>query len=82
MRYFAKNQPKLIRDKLPTNEKLLEMNLRRLRHPMKKVRFYVLEPSQEEYLISLSTIDKLKVETLAKMGVRDMDTFLNKLLSF
>lgn len=73
---FAKNQSKAVRKILPTNEKLLQLNLRRLKHPTKKVRIYVLEPSDEEFLISLASIDKPKVEKLGKLGVTDMDSFL------
>jgi hypothetical protein len=38
----------------------------------------VLEPSNEEMLFSLLTIDKSKVAELAALGVKDMDTFLQK----
>lgn len=75
---FAKNQTAGVRKILPSNERLTQMNLRLLTHPTKKFRFYVLEPSNEEFLISLASTDKNKVETLAKLGVTDMDVFLNK----
>jgi predicted patatin/cPLA2 family phospholipase len=74
---FAKDQPSAVRKVLPTNERLLQVNLRRLSQPQKKVRIYVLEPSDEEILISLYTTDKPKVETLARLGVSDMDNFLH-----
>jgi hypothetical protein len=37
-----------------------------------------MEPSHEELLITLATIDKPKVEALAKLGIGDMDAFLHK----
>ena len=75
---LAKNQSAAVRKVLPTNERLLKINLRRLTHPIKKTRFYILEPSNEEMLFSLLTIDKLKVAELAALGVKDMDAFLQK----
>lgn len=78
VKLYAKNQPKPIRDLLLTNEKLLKINLRRITQPHKKIHFYVLEPSDEEILISLATIDKQKVTALAELGVSDMDAFLHK----
>jgi len=75
---FAKNYSKAIQNKLPTDERLLQVNLRRLARPHKKVRVYVLEPSDEEALISMGTIDKSKVNEFAKLGVNDMNDFLNK----
>lgn len=81
VKHFAKNQPAAIRNILPTNERMLQINLRKLAHPMSKTRFYVMEPSKDEYLISIATIDKPKVEKLAQLGVTDMDTFLHKPLT-
>lgn len=81
VKYFARDQPAGIRKILPTNERLLKINLRSLSHPLRKTRFYVLEPSEDEQLISLATIDKPKVETLAQLGITDMDTFLHKPLA-
>ena len=78
VKHFAKRYPDAVQKTLPTNEKLLHLNLRRLLHPTKRVRFYVLEPSDPEMLVSLATIDKAKVEALAALGVSDMDTFLHK----
>ena len=78
MKQFAQNQPQKVRDLLPTNERLLQLNLHRLAHPLKKTRFYVLEPSNAESLISLATIDKPKVEEFARLGVTDMDSFLHR----
>lgn len=75
---FAKSQPEPIRDLLPTNEKLLQANLRRISHPTKKIRFYVLEPSDAESLVSLATINKSKIAVFAQLGVADMDNFLHK----
>lgn len=75
---FAKSQSKAIRNILPSNEKVLRTNLRRLKHPTKKTKFYVLEPSNEEFLISLGTIDKPKVREFAELGIRDMDAFLHR----
>jgi predicted patatin/cPLA2 family phospholipase len=75
---FAKGQPSAVRKLLPTNERLLQVNLRRLSRPNKKVRIYLLEPSSEEMLVSLYTTDKPKIETLARLGVSDMDDFLHK----
>jgi predicted patatin/cPLA2 family phospholipase len=78
IRRFAKKYNAAVRRKLPTDERLLQVNLRRLTRPHKKVRVYLLEPSDEEVLISMGTIDKPKVRTLAKLGVTDMDSFLHK----
>jgi DNA-directed RNA polymerase sigma subunit (sigma70/sigma32) len=75
---YAKNQTEAVRKKLPTDERVLLMNLRSLRRPYKKIRIYTLEPSDEEILISKATIDKPKVETLVRLGIADMDTFLNR----
>jgi|GEM_PF-1063110 len=82
VKHFAINQPAAIRKILPTNERMLQINLRKLSHPMRKTRFYVMEPSAPESLISLGTIDKPKVEALAQLGVTDMDVFLHKPLLF
>jgi predicted patatin/cPLA2 family phospholipase len=78
IRKFAKNQSKRLRKVLPTNEKILQSNIRLLSHPLKKIRIYALEPSDEEILFSLGTIDKPKVEELSKLGISDMDNFLAK----
>ena len=78
VRVFAKDKPKVIQEILPTNEKLLQLNIRRLTSPHKKVRVYVLEPSDEEVLVSLGSIDKQKIEQLARLGVTDMEFMLNK----
>jgi predicted patatin/cPLA2 family phospholipase len=75
---LASKQPESIRRQLPTNERLLQANIRRLRHPTKKLRFYVLEPSNPEFLVSLATTDKTKIENLARLGVTDMDAFLHQ----
>jgi predicted patatin/cPLA2 family phospholipase len=77
VRRFSKNQTAAVKKILPSNEKLTQFNLRLITHPTKKIRFYVLEPSDEEVLISLATTDKSKVEELAKLGVADMDRFLH-----
>jgi predicted patatin/cPLA2 family phospholipase len=82
VKHFAKHQPLAIQSQLPTNEKVLKLNLRRLARPTRGVRFYVLEPSDEKPIISLATIDKPKVESLARLGVKDMDDFLHKTLEF
>ena len=74
---FAKNQSAAVRKILPTDERMLQLNLRTLTRPTRKKRFYLLQPSEENYLISLGTIDKPKVEQLAKLGVTDMDQFLH-----
>ena len=81
IRRYAKNQPSAVRKILPTNEKVLKVNLNRIRHPLKKTRVYLLEPSDASSLISLSTIDKPKIELLAKLGVHDMDVLLHKELA-
>ena len=78
IRRYAKNQPSAVRKILPTNEKVLKVNLNRIKHPFKKTRVYLLEPSDASTLISLSTIDKPKVELLAKLGVHDMDVLLHE----
>jgi len=77
VRRYARNYELLLRKKLLTDERLLQANLRVMQHPTKKVRFYILEPSDEEALVSLGSIDKPKVERLGKIGVADMDTFLH-----
>ena len=81
IRRYAKNQPLSVRRILPTNERVLKVNLRRIKHPFKATRIYLLEPSDANALIALSTIDKPKVENLAKLGVTDMDVMLHKDLS-
>ncbi len=78
VKHFAKSQPASIQKILPTNERLLEINLKRLSRRSHKTRFYVLEPSNAESLISLATTDKSKVEEFARLGVADMDAFLRK----
>ena len=82
VKYFAKKQSAGVRKILPTDEHILQLNLRRITHPTKKIRFYVLEPSDEEYLVSIGSIDKPKIEELGKLGVTDMDQLLNKQLPF
>lgn len=77
IRRFAKKYPTSVKKVLPTNELLLKANLRRLVKPWRKVNIYLLEPSNEEALISLATIDKQKVEELAELGIKDMDYFLH-----
>ncbi len=78
IRRFARKQPTAIRNILPTNEKALRRNMRRLTHPSKKIRLYLLEPTDEQILVSLTTIDKPKIAALARMGITDMDAFLHK----
>lgn len=80
MRRFAKKQSEAVRKILPTNESVLKMNIRRLTHPTKKIRIYLLEPSDENILVSIGTIDRSKIEALAKLGIADMDAFLHKSL--
>jgi predicted patatin/cPLA2 family phospholipase len=74
---FAKNQSLKVRHKLPTDERILKLNLRRMSKPTKKLRFYILEPSDAELLVGLGSIDKPKIEALGELGVSDMDRFLN-----
>lgn len=78
VRRLATNQTVAVRRLLLTNERVLKKNLRTILHPLKKVRIYMLEPSDEEILISLGTIDKPKVEAFAKLGALDMDKFLHE----
>ncbi len=78
IRRYATKQPLSVRRILPTNERVLKVNLRHITHPFKATRVYLLEPSDASTLISLSTIDKPKVEALVKMGIADMDTMLHK----
>lgn len=78
MKKYAANQPPRVRKLLPYNEKRVAINLRRLSHPLKKTRFYVLEPTDNESLVSIATIDKTKIARLATMGVNDTDAFLNR----
>lgn len=75
---FARKYNSAVREKLPTDERLLQVNLRRIVKPHRKVRIYLLEPSNEEALISMGTIDKEKVREFATLGLKDMDAFLNK----
>jgi predicted patatin/cPLA2 family phospholipase len=77
-RFAKKTSTAAVRKILPTNEKVLKANLRLLRHPAKKIRIYLLEPSDEQILVSLATTDKPKVAALATLGVRDMDAFLHQ----
>jgi predicted patatin/cPLA2 family phospholipase len=81
VKHLAKNQTPQVRMKLPTDERMLQVNLRRITHPTKKIRFYVLEPSDEEYLVSIGSIDKPKIERLGKLGVTDMDHLLHNLIA-
>jgi predicted patatin/cPLA2 family phospholipase len=74
---FAKRYPNKIKNILPTNEKVLKSNLRHLKKPWRKIKIYLLQPSDEEILISLATIDKEKIRSLAKLGVSDTELFLN-----
>ncbi|HET9174464.1 MAG TPA: hypothetical protein VFN56_04245, partial [Candidatus Saccharimonadales bacterium] len=76
VRRFARNEAKSVQRILPTNEHVLKLTLRNLKHPFKNTRIYLLEPSDEEILISMGTIDKQEVETLTKLGVEDMRSFL------
>jgi predicted patatin/cPLA2 family phospholipase len=78
MRRFATEQAAAVRAKLPTDEHLLQQNLRRITHPLKTTRVYLLEPSDEEFLVTRITTDKPKIEALAKLGIQDMDAFLHK----
>ncbi len=78
LRGFAKTQSDAVRKVLPTNEKILKANLRLIKRPFRKIRIYLLEPSNEEILISLGTIDRDKVVELAFLGISDMEAFLNK----
>jgi predicted patatin/cPLA2 family phospholipase len=78
IRRFAKKSSKAVRKILPTNEKVLQANLRRLTHPSKKVRIYLLQPSDEQVLVSLATADRPKIEAFARLGVHDMDVFLHR----
>lgn len=75
---LAHNQSPRIRDQLPTNERVLRANLRRLAHPTINIHIYVVEPSDESCLISLATTDKPKVEALAALGIHDMDEYLQR----
>lgn len=78
IRKFAKNQTEAVKKILPTDEALLQINLRRLTRPSKKIRVYMLEPSNEEAMISLATIDPVKIEEFARLGISDMDAMLRK----
>ncbi len=75
---FAKNQSPRVRAKLETDERLLQANLRLLRHPGRKTRVYLLQPSDEKYLVSIGSTNKTKIEELCKLGVTDMDALLHK----
>lgn len=77
VKHLARSQPKSIQAKLPTDARLLQANLRRITHPSKRLRFYVLEPSDTDAIIGLATTDKIKVERLARLGVDDMTEFLH-----
>ena len=80
IRRYARDEPASIRRILPTNERILKLNLRRLKHPFKSTRIYLIEPSDTTALIALSTIDKPKVEHLVKLGVTDMEVALHKVV--
>ncbi len=80
VRRFARKQSTAVRKILPNNEKVLKNNLRLLQHPSRKIRIYLLEPSDEDILVSIATTDKLKIKALAKLGIADMDKFLHKTL--
>ena len=80
IRRYARDEPASIRRILPTNERILKLNLRRLKHPFRSTRIYLIEPSDTTALIALSTIDKPKVEHLVKLGVTDMEVALHKVV--
>lgn len=78
VRRFAKKQSAAVRKILPTNERVLKANLRLLSFPPKKLRIYLLQPSDEQALVSIATADRQKIITLAQLGLRDMDAFLHQ----
>lgn len=78
IRKYAKSQPSKIRRILPTNETVLKLNLNKIKHPFKKTTIYLVEPSDANALVSLSTIDKPKIQKLIALGINDMDTVLHK----
>lgn len=80
IRRYAKDEPASVRRILPTNERILKLNLRRLKHPFRSTRIYLIEPSDANALIALSTINKPKVEHLVKLGVTDMEVALHKVV--
>jgi predicted patatin/cPLA2 family phospholipase len=81
IRRLSSDEPKGLQKVLPTNERLLKLNLGRLSRPMKKRRIYLIQPSDESALVSLGSIDKPKVEALGKLGVTDMDQALHSELA-
>ena len=78
IRRYAKNQPLSVRRILPTNQRILKLNLRRITHPFRATKVYLVEPSDAGALIALSNIEKPKVERLVKLGVTDMDAVLHR----
>jgi predicted patatin/cPLA2 family phospholipase len=80
VKVFAKNKPEAIKSILPTNEALLQQNIRLITMPNKEARIFMLEPSDLQMLVSMGSIDKPKIQQLAKLGIVDMELFLNKQL--
>ncbi|QQS18749.1 patatin family protein [Candidatus Saccharibacteria bacterium] len=78
IKQLARKQPQAIQAILPTNEKLLQANLRFLRRPHRKVRLYILEPSNNSTLVQIYETDKPDVERLARLGITDMDEFYTR----
>ena len=76
IRKFARRYPKRLKNMLPTNEHILKSNLRRITRPWRNTNIYVLQPSDEEMLISLATNDKEKLHALSKLGINDAKAFL------
>jgi predicted patatin/cPLA2 family phospholipase len=81
MYHLARGHSKELRKMLPTNERILGRNLRLLTSPPKGTRIHLLEPSNEEMLVTLGTTDKGEIEELAKLGVSDTESFLHNELS-
>jgi predicted patatin/cPLA2 family phospholipase len=81
IKHLAKTQTLSVKKVLPTNEKRLKRNLKTIIHPPKTINLYVLQPSDEKYLISTASIKKDGVIELAKLGVIDTEEFLHTIVS-
>lgn len=73
---FAKKYPEAVRRVLPTDERLLRLNLKHLRHPVRGTNIYLIEPSDDFRRVTRTTIDRERIVALAEAGVRDMDRLL------
>lgn len=79
IRNYARNEPPGLRAILPAgDQERLQQNLWRMTHPKDGINFYLLEPTNEDSLVSLATTDWAKLTALGRLGAGDMAKFLHK----